>query len=93
MPGCHGNGPDHCCWIGGEPCRYLEEGTVEGRRWVCGLYRELGSWGKVHADPRYLADVQPLWDAFPYPGGSCGDYPQNMPAVMIDPAAGKCCYG
>lgn len=58
---CHGNGADHCCYWNGEPCPYLEQDTIPGRRWVCGLMRELGDWDLVHEDPRYLNDVQPLW--------------------------------
>jgi hypothetical protein len=78
---CHGNGEEHCCWLGdGGLCPYLEENTVEGRRWACGLRRELRSWKKVHADPRYLADVQPFFDDLierlpDYEFGlSCGDW-------------------
>lgn len=59
---CHGNQPDHCCYVDGKRCRFLEENTVEGRRWVCGLRRELGSWEAVHADPGYQKHVQPFWD-------------------------------
>jgi hypothetical protein len=61
QPDCHGNAADHCCYWNGEPCPYLEETTVPGRRWACGLFREIGNWDAVHTDPRYLADVQPLW--------------------------------
>jgi len=53
MADCLGLADDHCCYIGGEVCSYLEEGTVAGRRWVCGLLRELGSWARVYGDGRY----------------------------------------
>lgn len=56
---CHGNGAEHCCWIDGEQCRFLETDTVPGRHWVCGLRRELGSWDRVHLDERYLRTVRP----------------------------------
>jgi len=72
---CHGLGADHCCYVDGAPCRFLEEGTVPGRRWACGLRRELGSWERVHADPRYRAHVQPMWDRLGDGSGSCGGYP------------------
>lgn len=59
---CHGNQPDHCCYVAGERCRFLEENTMPGRRWVCGLMRRLESWDKVHADPGYQEHVQSVWD-------------------------------
>ena len=49
---CHGNAKDHCCYLG-QPCLYVEEGTVPGRRWACGLYRQVGSWEKVYQMPEY----------------------------------------
>lgn len=58
---CHGNS-DHCCWVDGAPCPHLEEGTVPGRRWACGLFRKLGDWGTVHESEDYLRDVRPHWD-------------------------------
>jgi hypothetical protein len=93
MPVCHGNGADHCCYIGGRVCPFLEEGTVPGRRWACGLYRELRSWDAVHADPRYLASDAARMMAERWPGYGCGDWPQKMPDVMGNPAMGRCCYG
>ena len=71
MP-CHGNGADHCCYVRGEPCVFLEKNTVPDRRWVCGLRRELGSWEKVHVDPRYLSQVKPAWDESG--AADCGDF-------------------
>lgn len=63
QPGvCHGNGEDHCCYVDGKVCPFLEENTVSGRRWACGLLRELGTWTAVHGDERYLAEVRPAWD-------------------------------
>jgi hypothetical protein len=77
MAACAGNGADHCCYVNGQPCRFLEVGTVKGRRWACGLRRRLGSWARVHADPGYVRHVQPLWTR---DGGrmgchSCGEWP------------------
>ena len=77
---CHGNGPDHCCTFQGVTCTHLEENTVEGRRWACGLYREHGSWEAVYEDPRYKADVQPMWDEYRRPNVGCGDWP--VPGVL-----------
>jgi hypothetical protein len=50
---CAGNGDDHCCHLGDKICIHLEENTVSGRRWACGLYRKYGSWKIVHALPEY----------------------------------------
>lgn len=86
---CSGNGMDHCCYLIGRVCPHLEEATVPGRHWVCGLYRELGSWDAVEADARYLRDVQPMWD-IKHPGFGCGDWPQNMPEKTI---CSGCGYG
>lgn len=69
---CTGNEPEHCCWLDGNVCVFLEEWTVPGRHWVCGLRRELGSWGAVHSDPRY----QPVHDHWVTVGtADCGDFP------------------
>ena len=87
---CHGNGPDHCCYINGGVCQFLEEDTVPGRRWVCGLYRELGDWAAVHSDPRYQAAPIADWFTRTHPGYGCGDYPQHVPEKMA--ATGRCCF-
>jgi hypothetical protein len=92
MPVCHGNGPDHCCWIGGgRACEFLEENTVPGRRWACALFRELGSWDLVHTDPRYLASKAHRIMQESHPGYECGDYPDRIPGVIE--VGGGCCYG
>lgn len=71
---CDGLSGDHCCHLGtAGVCTFLEEGTVPGRRWACGLRRELGDWQAVHADARYLADVRPKLDAIGVT--NCGDWP------------------
>lgn len=44
---------DHCCYIDGKPCPFLEENTEPGQHWSCHLRRETGSWEKAIADPRY----------------------------------------
>lgn len=78
---CTGQGVngDHCCYVNGVECRYLERGTVPGRNFVCGLRRELGSWAKVHADPRYQP-IQAHWDQVGI--SSCGEW---------QPKPGECC--
>lgn len=78
---CHGNQEVPCCFVAGARCPFLEENTVPGRRWVCGLRRELGNWDKVHNDPRYLATVKPEWEKTGTK--DCGDF---------GPAEGQCCF-
>jgi len=87
---CDGRGgPDgDCCWIEGARCPHVIDA---GDRVLCGLRLELGSWAKVHADPRWIRDVKPTYDRL-WPGYGCGDYPQNIPAVMNNPDAGKSCW-
>jgi len=75
MPSCNGNGSDHCCYLDGPPCPFLEENTVEGRRWACGLRRELGNWDAVHADERYVTQIQPVWERGGLAGYKCGEWP------------------
>jgi len=65
---CKGRNLDeHCCWVAGKVCEFLEENTEEGFRWSCGLRRELGSWDTVLTDPRY----QPLKIHFERNGYNC----------------------
>lgn len=77
MP-CLGNAADHCCYIKGEPCAFVEEhpdGYIDenghSRRWVCGLRRELGDWDKVLSDPRWISMSKDGWR----PGLNCRDWP------------------
>lgn len=77
---CHGNGDNHCCYVAGAVCDYLEENSIPGRRWTCGLLRELGSWDQVHADPRYQP-IQAEWDKVGIE--SCGAW---------GPGTGQCCF-
>ena len=68
---CWDDGDDHCCWIDGHVCTYLEEWTVQGRRWSCRLYREQGSWLAVYQTTEYQRDVQPTMTRI---GINCGEY-------------------
>lgn len=70
---------DHCCYVAGEPCRYLRPGT-DGRVWECSLRAELGSWAAVHAHPGYQENVQSVWVRTGIP--SCGEW---------QPEPGQCC--
>ena len=89
-PYCHGNGPDHCCHLGKYGvCQFLEENTVPGRRWACGLYRIAGSWDKVHTSKLYLVEVKPKLVENNV-GGDCGDWPQNIPGRLAEGGQGLC---
>jgi len=81
MPKCDGNTQDHCCYLNGKPCDYLEKNTVADRRWACGLLRELGDWDSVLASDRYIdgpgAHFGPM-------GMDCKSYP--------DPSKGQFCF-
>lgn len=66
----------HCCYVQGKVCEFLIE-DHKGRRFACGLMAELGSWDKVHADPRY-ALLAIHWKGQPL----CGDW---------QPKPGTCC--
>lgn len=78
---CKDYGDDHCCWINGKVCSYLEEHTVEGRRWACGLFRKLGSWEKVYETEEYKRDIKPLMDRI---GCQCGEYPGDGICAVCD---------
>lgn len=75
MTRCAGTSNEHCCHIAGAVCPHLEEGTVPGRRWACGLRRVLGSWPAVHADARYLTSVKSYLKTTALKDMDCGDWP------------------
>jgi len=80
---CLGNTPDHCCYLDSKPCPHLEENTVEGRRWACGLRRKLGNWDDVLESKEYKADVLPVFGPI---GINCKDWPKGK-------HCGECGYG
>ena len=82
MP-CAGNSETHCCWLDGKVCKYLEEDTVEGRHWACGLRRKLGDWDKVITSKEYRKDVAPVLEPL---GINCKDWP-------VGHRCGDCGYG
>ena len=69
---------EHCCWILGEVCEFLEENTEAGFRWTCGLRRELGDWDKVLKDKRYIDGPHAAIYAKGgvAEGGNCRDFPE-----------------
>ena len=80
---CTGRGDhdNHCCYLHGKVCDFLETNNVPGRNYVCGLRRELGSWDAVNADSRY----QPIgehWAKWNHPFNYCETW---------QPADGVCC--
>ncbi len=64
---------DHCCYIKGKVCPFLEENTEKGFRWSCGLRRKLGSWDAVLANPEYQRVTAGAWA----PGVNCRDWPDG----------------
>lgn len=92
MSACHGNGEGHCCHLGAHGvCQYLEESTVSGRRWACGLFRELDSWPAVHSDERYLSNIKPKLRAAGI-REDCGNWPDDERRAT-EPGKWLCCYG
>lgn len=89
MSVCHGNQPDHCCYVNGVACQYLGENIVEGRRWACSLFVQYGDWSLVHQDPGYIANVQSVWD-------SLGLREDGTPVIEScgtwGPGTGQCCF-
>jgi hypothetical protein len=73
---CTGNGKEHCCWVKGQVCRYVEEDTVEGRRWACGLLVKYGSWAAVNESAEY-APVGAAWLTVRAPFNWCETYVPN----------------
>lgn len=77
MPRCDGNSEDHCCYLGKHGvCNFLEENTVPGRRWACGIYRHYGSWSKVHNSNIYLEFIRPKLNEMDIEQ-NCGDWPPS----------------
>lgn len=90
-PACDGQGNcygDHCCYVNGSPCPYLlvDDPAYPGRKYACGLLKELGNWTRVHRDPRYKNDVQPHWQATGT--ADCGDWPGDPQAIRAAIIAG-----
>lgn len=74
MTYCTGTAEDHCCYFG-SVCVHLEENTVPGRRWACGLMRKYQSWDAVYASPEW---PEVLAQAVAHNLGEdyrCGDWP------------------
>lgn len=89
MSTCHGNGTNHCCYVNGQPCQYLQENTVEGRRWACGLYVELQNWDAVIADERYQTNLRPAWQIVEQANGLA---PNSFNCHPWGPGTNQCCY-
>jgi hypothetical protein len=71
----------HCCYQSGQVCKFLEVDTVPGRKFACGLRRELSTWAKVNVDPRYQA-IGEHWES----GGQPFNYCETF-----QPSANQCC--
>ena len=101
-PLCHGNGGnsdgnEHCCYVNGQVCRFLEVDTVPGRKYACGILRTTKkaiplettkqSWDRVRVDPEY-GEIK---TAFQSSGTMlCGDFLGTwLPDGTIE---GQCCF-
>ena len=74
---CHGNADEHCCVIAGKTCDYLEENTVPGRRWACGLLVKYGSWDRMNISDEYLPIGQ-HWQSINRPFNYCEAFDPRM---------------
>ena len=89
MTTCNGQGAngDHCCYIEGKVCQFLDESGPIPR---CSIWNEMPS-------PEW--DAAPVGQFFArnHPGFTCRDWPQNIPEVMeAAKTAGPffaCCWG
>ena len=81
MATCNGNEEDHCCYLKGKVCEYLEENTVPGRRWVCGIRKKYNSWEETHHDPDYTRDIKPLLNDIGIT--NCGEWPRQNEKCAI----------
>ena len=74
MP-CNGNAEKPCCYIKGQPCRYLKEHDPRApeRRWACGLYLEYQDWDAVIASAEYQTHIAGSWAS----GLNCRDWPDG----------------
>lgn len=73
-----GSGGDHCCYILGDVCEFLD---TRGEVPRCGV------WDHMDLPEWHQAPVG-RWFAETYPGFNCKDWPQRIPAVT-----GKlCCW-
>ncbi len=80
---CNGNAADHCCYLDGVVCDYLEENTVPGRRWACGLLVRFGSWQAMSASAEY----QPIgshWASIGKPFNYCDTFDPAFCCVPED---------
>lgn len=77
-----GDGGDHCCYIEGKVCFFLE--SVDGTP-RCSIWDQMDT-------PRWRRSKVGKWMGERYPGYTCRDWPQNIPEVM-DAGIGLCCWG
>jgi len=80
---CNGQGDsgDHCCYIGGVVCEFLD---TKGAIPRCSVWDEMDSpkWKQARVG-KYFAER--------FPGYTCRDWPQNIPEVM-EAGIGLCCW-
>lgn len=80
MVTCTGDGAngDHCCYIEGAVCEFLNQDTIRCTVWDQMPFPE---WETAPVG-RFFARL--------YPGFTCRDWPQNIPEAMA--GTGRCCW-
>jgi hypothetical protein len=78
---CSGNEDDHCCYLDGNVCVYLEENTVQGRRWACGIRKKYSSWEETYKDSEYIQFILPILSKIGI--SNCGDWPRKGEICII----------
>lgn len=79
---CKGDLDEHCCWLDGEQCRYLQE-NVNGRKWACSLLLKYSSWSEVNVSSEYLTDVKPKLQKIFNDDTNCGEWPRAGESCAI----------
>ncbi len=86
---CTGRGADgdHCCYIAGKVCEFLE---IDGDLPRCSIWTGMDT-------PQWKNAPVGQWFAEFHPGFTCHDWPQNIPEVMakadVTGPFGLCCWG
>ena len=65
---------DHCCYVDGVPCPFLERNTDRDQKFSCQLRRQNGSWARAIADSRYTASRNSPGIFFKQFGYDCATY-------------------
>ena len=87
-----GNADDHCCWFG-QVCPHLEENTVSGRRWACGLHRKYGSWEAMYESEEWPLVLELAMSFGADDWYRCGNWPYEGEVCAACGDVGTCVKG